>query len=167
MKNKKVKILAVALSLIVVLITGCDPSKKWARQEQDSILNYLGSIGDTVYEKKASGLYYHELVLGTGDSPVTNDTASIYYKGKFLDGSLLGTNMADTIPLKFIVGSSPLIEGIAEGVTYMKAGGKAKLLIPSSLAYGAYGYSNGYITIPGYTPLIFEISLVQVNKHAK
>lgn len=161
MKNKKIIILSVVITLGILFLTGCNYARKWAKEEQMAIENYLGSIGDTTYIKKPSGLYYLDLVVGTGDTPVTNDTAAIYYKGKFLDGSIFMINLADTVPLKFIVGKKALIEGIEEGVTYMKSGGKANLLIPSDLGYGSYGY----YTVPGYTPLLYEITLVQVNKH--
>ena len=40
----------------------------------------------------------------------------------------------------------------------MKEGGKATILIPSSLAYG----TQGYYTIPGYTPLLYDVELVKV-----
>ena len=163
MKSRKVITFSVVMVLVVLVLTGCNYGRKWAKEEQMAIENYLGSIGDTVYTKKASGLYYLDLVVGTGDSPVKNDTAFIYYKGKFLDGSFYGSNLADTIPWKFLVGGQYLLEGIEEGVTYMKAGGKSKLLLPSSLAYG----SNGYMGIPGYTPILFEITLTQVKKPIK
>jgi FKBP-type peptidyl-prolyl cis-trans isomerase len=40
----------------------------------------------------------------------------------------------------------------------MNEGGKAILLIPSDLAYGPYGSGS----IPGYTPLVFEVELIDV-----
>jgi len=40
----------------------------------------------------------------------------------------------------------------------MDEGGKATLLIPSKLAYG----TSGYYTIPGYTPLLYDVQLVKV-----
>ena len=51
-----------------------------------------------------------------------------------------------------------LIAGFDEGITYMKEGGKATFLIPSKLAYG----TSGYYTIPGYTPLLYDVQLVKV-----
>jgi FKBP-type peptidyl-prolyl cis-trans isomerase len=42
----------------------------------------------------------------------------------------------------------------------MREGGKALFLMPSKLAYG----SAGYYSIPGYTPLLFEVDLVKVKK---
>jgi FKBP-type peptidyl-prolyl cis-trans isomerase len=53
-----------------------------------------------------------------------------------------------------------MIAGFDEGITYMKAGGKAKFLVPSSLGYGP----SGYYTIPGYTALLYEVELVKVSK---
>lgn len=41
----------------------------------------------------------------------------------------------------------------------MKVGGIAKMLLPSSLGYGSYGY----YTIPGYTPLLFTVELKSVK----
>jgi FKBP-type peptidyl-prolyl cis-trans isomerase FkpA len=45
----------------------------------------------------------------------------------------------------------------------MKEGGVSRLLIPSSLAYGSLGYGS----IPGYTPILFEIHLVKVIPGSK
>jgi FKBP-type peptidyl-prolyl cis-trans isomerase len=55
----------------------------------------------------------------------------------------------------------------------MKLGTKARLLMPSSLAYGASGFGiyndyGQYITIiPGYTPLLFEIEVVELIRARK
>ncbi len=41
----------------------------------------------------------------------------------------------------------------------MKAGGKATLLVPSNLAYGATDRGQD---IPAYSPLVFEVELLEV-----
>jgi FKBP-type peptidyl-prolyl cis-trans isomerase len=48
--------------------------------------------------------------------------------------------------------------GLDEGIMLMKEGGKATFLIPSKLAYG----TQGNYSVPGYTPVIFDIQLVRV-----
>jgi FKBP-type peptidyl-prolyl cis-trans isomerase FkpA len=50
-----------------------------------------------------------------------------------------------------------LIQGVEEGLTYMKEGGTAKLLIPSSLGYGNSGYN-----FPAWTPLLFELKITRL-----
>ena len=64
-----------------------------------------------------------------------------------------------------------VIKGFDEGITYMKVGGRSLLLIPSKLAYGTSGYytydaSGNYSGIPGYTPLLFDITLARVKMSA-
>jgi FKBP-type peptidyl-prolyl cis-trans isomerase len=163
MKNYRIKSAVLILSLGALFVAGCDPQKKWEKQEKREISDYLSSIGDTVYTLKPSGLYYLDLTVGTGITPVIQDTVSVKYKGTLLSGQVFGTNLADTTMLNWIVGNGTILQGLDEGVQYMKEGGKAKMLLPSSLAYGSYGYR----TIPGYTPLLFEVTLVKVKPIGK
>lgn len=165
MKKLGGKIFFVLLVIAMVALASCDPSKKWEKAEREQIQNYLSSIGDTIYDLKPSGLYYLSILEGTGLMPVTNDTVSIRYTIKLVSGTLFQTNVGQTSPFKFIVGSYNIIRGINEGVTYMKMGGKAKLLTPSNLAYGPQGLTDayGYNILPGYTPLVWDIELVDVR----
>jgi FKBP-type peptidyl-prolyl cis-trans isomerase FkpA len=158
MKLNRLIIPAIFFVLIIFSITGCDPSKKWEKQEQESITSYLNSIGDTVFTKKSSGLYFLDITVGTGATPAVKDTVSIKYKGSYLDYVIFGTNYYDTTKLTFVVGNGLILKGIDEGVRYMKVGGKARMVLPSTLAYGPYGYMN----IAGYTPLLFEVILVKL-----
>jgi FKBP-type peptidyl-prolyl cis-trans isomerase FkpA len=51
-----------------------------------------------------------------------------------------------------------MIAGFDEAITYMSVGGKSQLIVPSSLGYG----TQGYYTIAGYTPLLYDVELVKV-----
>ena len=146
------------LSLSLILLVGCDPSKKWEKEEKQQIDQYLRTLGDTVAVLKPSGLYYINIQEGTGRTPVANDTVYMWYKATFIDGSLFTSNLDQTSPYGFIVGYGPL-EGIDEAVRYMKEGGSAKLILPSSLAYGSYGVPG---ILSGYTPTLWNITLSSV-----
>jgi FKBP-type peptidyl-prolyl cis-trans isomerase len=142
-----------------IIVTSCNPSKKYVKAENDETTSFLGS--NPGFEKKASGLYYMDVTVGTGIQPQTHDTAFVWYTGKFLDGKVFDTNTnTGGVLLYFPVGENVMIAGFDEGITYMKAGGKAKFLVPSSLGYGP----SGYYTIPGYTALLYEVELVKVTK---
>jgi FKBP-type peptidyl-prolyl cis-trans isomerase len=144
---------------LLITLTSCNPSKKYVKAENDETTSFLGS--NPGFEKKPSGLYYLDVTVGTGIQPMTHDTAFVWYTGKFLDGTVFDTNIkTGGVLLSFPVNEDVMITGFDEGVTYMKAGGKAKFLIPSSLGYG----SVGYYTIPGYTALLYEVELVKVIK---
>jgi len=154
------RILIAGLFAAIVATTGCGEIGTWEEQERKQIDDYLKALGDTVYVLKPSGLYYIELIEGTGVAPVENDTVFFWYTGSFLDGVVFESNRSGTDPLRVILGNNQLIEGIDEGVRYMKEGGKARLLTPSSLAYGHEGWWG---IIPGYTPLVWTIDLVSVR----
>ena len=111
-------------------------------------------------EPTSSGLYYIETVTGTGDSPVTNNKVQVHYEGRFLDGDVFDSSIVRGVPFEFTLGIGEVIKGWDEGVSYMKKGGKATLIIPSNLAYG----ENGSTKIPGYSTLIFDIELLAFIK---
>jgi FKBP-type peptidyl-prolyl cis-trans isomerase len=163
MKIKKITLSILVLGVLVLALAGCDPARKYEKEEKQQIQDYLSGLGDTVYVTKPSGLVYINLVAGTGRLPIVKDTVSIYYKGMYITGRTFATNVGDAEPLEFIVGSGYLIEGLDEGIRYIKDGGKAKLMTPSSIAYGP----NGYGIISGFTPLLWEIQVVEVKAGSK
>lgn len=148
----------VFLAIIVSLsLFSCDPARKYEKAEAEAIANYLNSNPADSFKLEPSGLYYMDVVIGTGSKPAKGDTAHVVYTGKFLNGNVFDTN-AGGADLIFPVGEGLLIPGFDEGITYMREGGKATLLIPSKLAYG----TQGYYTIPGYTALLYDVQLVKV-----
>jgi len=161
MIGKNYKEIALVLTAVVLfLLVSCDPSKKFEKEEATEIKNYLNANSTLNFVLQPSGLYYLEVVAGTGISPVTNDSVFVKYTGKFLDGTIFESNASSATAYGFIVGTR--IEGFDEGVTLMKVGGKSTLLIPSKLAYGSYGTTTANSYIGGYTPLLFDIQLVKV-----
>jgi FKBP-type peptidyl-prolyl cis-trans isomerase FkpA len=151
-------LMLLAAGLILSLVS-CDPSRKYEKQEKDSINNYLSDNFNKDFELKPSGLYYLEEVAGTGETPVAGDTVYVQYKGSFLDGTVFDTNVGKA-DFSFPLGVGYAIYGFDEGISYMKTGGKSTFLIPSKLGYGASG--NYYIS--GYTPLLFEVTLTGFRK---
>ncbi|HLN19707.1 MAG TPA: FKBP-type peptidyl-prolyl cis-trans isomerase [Bacteroidales bacterium] len=158
-KNKNTWFLASLTLLMLLSMASCMPDeKKYEEEEQQEINKYLTDHPDYNFERTPSGLYYLELAPGTGSSPAVNDTAYIIYTGYYLDGVKFDSNVGKKNYI-FPVGQDYwIIEGLDEGVSYMKPGGKSLMLLPSSLAYG----STGTYGISGYTPLLFEITLVKV-----
>jgi FKBP-type peptidyl-prolyl cis-trans isomerase FkpA len=149
-------VIQLAAFILVFSLISCDPGKKLEKQESEEIHTYFSENSDLNFVKQASGLYYLEVVAGSGISPVLGDSAYVKYTGMFLDGNIFDSNVTSGKLYGFIVGQN--IAGFDEGVTLMKPGGKSTLLVPSKLGYGSYGT----YTISGYTPLLFDIELVKV-----
>lgn len=169
MKRKFIPLVVVTVLLAAV---ACNPAKKYEEDERSQIEGFIASHSITV-DPDANGMYYIELTSGTGEKIADGDSLGVYYVGKFLDGEVFDGNLEEDSPFRFRLGSVGLIEGWNIGLKNMKAGTKAQLLIPSKLGYGTMGYGyydyyGRYITlIPGYTPLFFEIEIVDLVRDAK
>lgn len=107
----------------------------------------------------ASGLQYKIVTKGTGEAPTKNDTVTVNYEGKLIDGKVFDSSFARGKPVSFPVGG--VIAGWQEALTLMKPGATWMLYIPSDLAYGERG-APGAIG-PNET-LIFKVNLISVKK---
>jgi FKBP-type peptidyl-prolyl cis-trans isomerase len=157
--NKNQTFLLLITAGLLISLISCDPTKKQEEAEQTNIQSFLTNNPTLNFVEKPSGLYYLDVLAGTGLTPVTHDTAYIFYTGMLLNGTTFDSNVGTTDTLIRPVNEGWLIAGVDESLTYMKVGGKSMLLIPSKLAYGRYGY----YAIPGYTPLIFQVELVKLK----
>ena len=104
-----------------------------------------------------SGLVILMTSEGQGETPTADDTVKCHYEGRLIDGTVFDSSYKRGEPLEFPV--TGVIKGWIEGLQMMKAGGKAKLTIPSDLAYGDAGTGP----IPGRATLQFDIELLAVN----
>jgi FKBP-type peptidyl-prolyl cis-trans isomerase len=107
-----------------------------------------------------TSLQIEDVVVGTGATVVAGDTITINYVGTFLDGRVFDQSPAGQ-PVTFPrpIGQGNFIPGFDQGLLGMKVGGRRKLTIPSSLAYGSAGAPP---TIPPNTPLAFDVTLVGI-----
>jgi FKBP-type peptidyl-prolyl cis-trans isomerase FkpA len=110
--------------------------------------------------KSPSGLIYRDLKVGTGASPKASDTVTAHYRGTLTNGTEFDSSYKRNQPTPFPL--SNVIPCWTEGVQKMKVGGKAKLVCPSSIAYGDAGHPP---TIPGGATLVFEIELISIAGH--
>jgi FKBP-type peptidyl-prolyl cis-trans isomerase len=158
-----IRIIPVILPLLLLAATGCEKNK-WAIYEQKMIDAYIKSLKDTTYVLYPSGLYYIELIPGTGPNPRDNDTVYFKYKAAFTDYVQFDQNDPYTTPLKYVIGSfvGMKMKGVDEGLRYMKAGGTSRLLTPSDLAYGFEGLWG---IVPGFTPVLWTIELDSIKPY--
>lgn len=160
-KKSLVSLLLIA-SILVLSVSSCMKTKKpeeFEAEEQAQIDSYLAANPALAFDQKESGLYYLPLQSGTGPFAKENDTVYVKYTAKFLNGYIFDTNVGMTGDSLFFPLDKYMIRGFLEGITYLNKGGKAVLLIPSKLGYGA----NGMYPISGYTPLLFDVELIRIK----
>lgn len=111
--------------------------------------------------KSDSGIVFLSLSEGKGESPASNDTVKVNYRGTLIDGREFDSSFKRGKSLEFKLDS--VIKCWTEGVQKMKVGGKAKLVCPPEMAYGGSGV--GDMIMPGAT-LAFEVELLEVKRAA-
>ena len=110
--------------------------------------------------KTQSGLYYRDLVLGTGTTIAAGQTVGLYYTAYLSTGVGLDSLKAPATPVfTFKVGNFEVISGMDEGVRGMQVGGTRQLIIPPWLAYGAYDYGP----VPGNSVLVVTVNPVSAQ----
>ena len=102
-------------------------------------------------------LVVDDLVVGTGATAAVGDTVSVHYIGTLTNGTRFDTSHGGK-PYSFQIGAGRVIAGWDQGVPGMKVGGKRRLTIPPSLAYGNQAVGS----IPPNSTLIFEIDLISI-----
>ena len=130
-------------------------------KDEEIIEGYLKEKGLTA-KKTDSGLRYIVEKEGTGANPKPGDNVSVHYTGMLLDGTKFDSSLDRNEPISFVIGQGQVIRGWDEGIALLKQGGKAKLIIPSSLAYGERGAGG---VIPPNSVLIFDVELVDIKEN--
>ncbi len=123
--------------------------------------------------KTKKGVYVEIIAKGKGAFLNTKSIVKIKYKGKTLEGVIFDTNMdkskGHTDPLivnltKDKTIGNAVIPGLENGLYKLQKGSKAKIYIPSGLAYGPRG---GGADLPPNANLVFEIEVIDIISKAQ
>jgi FKBP-type peptidyl-prolyl cis-trans isomerase FkpA len=107
-----------------------------------------------------------DLQVGTGADAINGRLLTVAYTGWFYSesatdkkGPIFDTSQGQEEPFAFILGSGGVIEGWDRGVLGMRVGGRRRLVIPPSLAYGRVRN----FSIPPNATLVFDIELLSAE----
>lgn len=119
---------------------------------------YAG-LGEDAFETTDSGLRFAILENGEGEvRPEDGQVVSVHYTGWLEDGSSFDSSLERGQPFSFPLGQQMVIPGWDEGIALLEVGDKARLIIPSELAYGEAGRPG----IPPNATLIFDVELMDI-----
>lgn len=127
-----------------------------AKAKMDAELDKLAAG----FEKTDSGLRYQIIQKGSGAKASQGKNISVHYKGQLADGRVFDSSYERKQPIDFTVGVGQVIKGWDEGLQLLQVGDKARLVIPSHLAYGSQGAGG---VIPPDATLIFDVELMGVK----
>lgn len=115
--------------------------------------------GKTGVVALADGLQYKIIKAGTGPKPTKDDTVTVEYTGRLINGEVFDSTDKSGKPATFKL--SQVIPGWTEALQLMPEGSTWEVYVPASLAYGSR--SVGGPIGPNET-LIFNIHLISVKK---
>ena len=131
------------------------------------VLPVAGCNGTSTTGPSSTGPFSKvDLRLGDGAEAVAGKALTVNYTGWLynplktdLKGLQFDTSATSEFPFTFTLGAQQVIQGWDQGLVGMKVGGIRKLVIPSSLAYGASRNQS----IPPFATLVFEVELLDVQ----
>lgn len=152
-------LLFAGLATAGLLTSAC---KKDELSDEEQLKKYISDNKITNAERQASGLYFVPVLTNPSQArPQTRDSVFVLYTGALMDGSVFdASSRHGNKPFGFILGRGQVITGWDEGIALMRKGEKAKLLIPSTLGYGARGAGAA---IPPNAALSFDVELVNIK----
>ncbi len=109
------------------------------------------------YATIPASIRFQTIKAGTGASPTADDIAVVGYRGTLPDGKLFDENPQTLMPV------SGVVPGFTKALERMQRGGKYRVVIPASLAYG----DRAMGPIPANTDLTFDVQLFDFVSRAE
>jgi FKBP-type peptidyl-prolyl cis-trans isomerase len=147
-------------AVLLILGAACSSSSEPAGPPDPATETFAASLGVNIAQmtRKSSALYVQDLVVGTGTEATSGRSLRVTYTGWLANGTKFDSNVGQTA-LPFTLGVGQVISGWDQGVAGMRVGGKRRLVIGSTLGYGASGYGP----IPPNSTLVFDVELLGVQ----
>ena len=133
-------------------------NQKITKEESDLIDKYAERHEWKMIET-GTGLRYMVYQNGYGVQAKEGMQATVEYEIALTDGTVCYSSY-EKGPRTFLIGRANVESGIHEGITYLKVGDKAKLIIPSYLAHGLSGDKN---KIPPRAILVVDLHLLRLD----
>ncbi|RYY86763.1 MAG: FKBP-type peptidyl-prolyl cis-trans isomerase [Chitinophagaceae bacterium] len=134
------------------------------KADQQKIRDFLAASAASA-QQTPSGAYVLVTTPGNGAKAAKGNFVEVFYTGRTLAGTTFDSNVDTSFhhsdPLAFELGKGQMLKGFDEAIQMLKQGDKARVLIPSSLAYGENPPPGGKIG-PNEI-LMFDVELRSVS----
>ena len=145
--------------ILAVTVAGCGDDDPVAPRIEDTTFATGLGVDLAASTRTSSGLYYRDIVVGTGAIASRGTAVSVRYSGALANGTVFDSGGPARTPFNFTVGSNAGIPGFEEGTIGMRVGGKRQVIIPPNRGYGSV--RNG--PIPANSILVFTLELLNAN----
>ncbi|MGH7504945.1 MAG: FKBP-type peptidyl-prolyl cis-trans isomerase [Longimicrobiales bacterium] len=157
-RSRRALVPSTAAMMLTLIVAACNDDPTALDPRDVEFAAELGIDLDAM-TRTGTGLYYQDVVAGTGATAADGQTVDVLYQGWLPNGTLFDAILDPHSPYTFTIGVSPVIRGWHEGIAGMRVGSVRKLVIPPSLGYG----NRRNDPIPPNSVLVFEITLLSVE----
>lgn len=156
----KISFLTMACGVIMLLglyacnLNQVDSSQQVYNQNLDQIQSYVAS-NKLAGSQTGTGLFYAITKANpTGKLPSLGEEVMFTYKISTLNGAFVDSTAS---PAYYLLGLGALLPGLEEGLSLMREGEKAILLLPSILAYGDQAQTK----VPANSVIRIDVTLLR------
>jgi FKBP-type peptidyl-prolyl cis-trans isomerase FkpA len=154
MKTFSKTVITLLLCMVAVMATNAQHIPEEVRIGQYIKKHHAGA------EPQMNGLYLIKQTEGKGPLAKIGKNVTVHYEGKLLNNNIFDSSIQRGKPFTFKLGEGIVIAGWEQGISQMREGDKAVLIIPSYLGYGDRTLSK----IPANSPLVFTIELLKADQ---
>lgn len=109
------------------------------------------------------GIYFRSLEPGDTARVRVGKELVLHYRGSTLSGKIFDDSRRINSPFRFVLGNElQVLPGIAIALEKMHLHEKARVIIPSWLAFGSEGSADH--RVPPYTPVIYHLEVMQLGE---
>jgi FKBP-type peptidyl-prolyl cis-trans isomerase FkpA len=147
-----------AAAIASIFVFGCSHTTDVGPPSDPATETYAASLGVDIAKmtKISDQLFFQDIVAGTGASAARGSTITANYTGWLANGTQFDSNAGGAPIGPLVLGQGQVIAGWDIGISGMKVGGTRRLVIGSTLGYGAGGSGK----IPPNATLVFDVQLV-------
>ncbi len=138
-----------------------DYNRQIVKTESEEILDFINRYKWKM-ETSPTGLRYMIFPDGKGKKAGKGQIVILKYDLRLLNGTAVYSSDSAG-PREFMVGTGSAENGLEEGVLMLRPGDRAKLIVPSHLAFGLLGDLK---KIPGQAVLVYDVELIKVKNIA-
>ena len=135
-------------------------NKNIMRRENEEMQMFIRRYGWKM-QRTPTGLYVEVLESGDGEFFKENDRVAMAYKTFLLSGEQIYSSDSSGVKV-FMVNRSEEIDALHEAAQMLRPGAKARLVIPSYLAYGVAGDGD---RIQGLQPIVMEVRVLEKDEN--
>ncbi len=135
-----------------------DLNRHLVQKDRERIQNYI-ERKNLIMTESRTGLWYHIIKEGTGDTFTDSDKIIMDYECSLLDGTKCYSSKK-LGPKEVVLGKSEMEPGLNEGLRMLKPGSEAIFIIPSFLAYGLIGDGK---MIPSRAIIVYNVNILQTQ----